>query len=262
MNFAKLWQSVQQDRLPHALLFVGGVGSGRHVCAEQLVRSLLCAAPDALGKACEQCQGCLLLTAGTHPDFMKITPETPGSMIRVDAVRALAERVTQSPLLAPRRVVVIDPADAMNTASANALLKTLEEPPSATIFILVTDENMRLPATVKSRCQIVQFGQGERVADMTEQDAFLQAVHAMATGKMDPLMIAEKWSSKEYQAKVSLLTIVNWLQSWLREQVLTQGGAWLAAMEYVQKTRRWLALSPNLNRQLVLEDVLLHIRKI
>jgi DNA polymerase-3 subunit delta' len=152
------WQSLAQrlrdGRLPHALLFTGERGIGKRQLAEHLAQRLLCQAP-AGDEPCGACKTCLLYAAGTHPDLLRLEPEEEGKAIRIDAVRAVGEFAAMTAAMGRWRVVIIDPAHAMNTASANALLKTLEEPAADTLLVLVSDAPAALPATVRSRCQQV-----------------------------------------------------------------------------------------------------------
>ena len=144
--------------LPHALLLCGPSGLGKRALAEAFVRTRLCESPHE-GHACGGCRTCKLLAAGTHPDRISITLEPnprTGVMrkeIVVDQIRELSARLAMASQLGGWQVAVIDPAEAMNTAAQNALLKTLEEPTDASLIVLVSDHPWRLGATVRSRCQ-------------------------------------------------------------------------------------------------------------
>lgn len=152
-----LWQGlmsrVAQQRLPHALLFTGTVGIGKRHLASSLAHALLCETPGSDGSACGQCQSCLLLEAGSHPDYLLVEPEEEGKAIGVDKVRGLAEFQSLKSQYQRGRVIQIQPADALNINAANSLLKTLEEPSGETTLILSTDRPMSLLATIRSRCQ-------------------------------------------------------------------------------------------------------------
>lgn len=149
--WAQVRAMIGAGRLPHALLLTGPPGSGKADFAAALAALLLC--PDAGGEqACGRCRSCALFAAGTHPDLLQVAPEDGGVQIRVDQVRAATDFAGLSLQLAPRKVILLRPADAMNTAAANALLKTLEEPPGATVLLLLASRAAALPATVLSRC--------------------------------------------------------------------------------------------------------------
>ncbi|WHZ19094.1 MAG: DNA polymerase III delta prime subunit [Rhodanobacteraceae bacterium] len=150
------------NSLPHALLVCGPAGLGKRVLTEAFVRARLC---ESLrdGRACGHCRACRLLAAGTHPDRVLVTfEENPKTHklrteIVIDQIRALSARLAMASQLGGWQVAVIDPAEAMNPASQNALLKTLEEPTASSLIVLVADQPSRLSATVRSRCQRVEI---------------------------------------------------------------------------------------------------------
>ena len=154
------WQQLQayseQQRIPQALIFNGPNGLGKRDMALQYSHGLLCQKPSH-GLACGHCQSCHLITAETHPDFITIQPEEPGKQVGIDVMRQLNIRLALKPQYDRYRLVLITPADAMNTAAANAFLKCLEEPTERTCFVLITAYENRLPATIRSRCQRLQF---------------------------------------------------------------------------------------------------------
>lgn len=154
--WAGIIELVESGRVPHALLLAGPPGSGKGDFAAALAARLLCTAPVA-GLACGECRGCALLAAGTHPDFLRVAPEDDSSVIKVDQVRNAIRFTSLSTQQAGYKVLVIAPADSMNTAAANALLKTLEEPPAATVLVLVSSRLSALPATVLSRCRRISL---------------------------------------------------------------------------------------------------------
>jgi DNA polymerase-3 subunit delta' len=156
------WQHVlglqRTQRLPHALLVSGTAGIGKAAFASALAQYLLCQNPRE-DEACGACKSCLLLRAGSHPDLMRLEPETDAKtektskVIKVDQVRELVEFGTKSAQLGGYRVVIVTPAHVLNVQAANALLKTLEEPGRDTLFLLLTDSPLSLLPTIRSRCQ-------------------------------------------------------------------------------------------------------------
>lgn len=150
--------------LPHALLLCGPLGLGKRAFADAFVRVRLCEQPVD-GRACGHCRACKLLAAGTHPDRIpRVTfeenPKPPHKLrteIVVDQVRRLSARLALATQLGGWQVAVIDPAEAMNSAAQNALLKTLEEPSAGSLIVLIADQPWRLVATIRSRCQRVDF---------------------------------------------------------------------------------------------------------
>jgi DNA polymerase-3 subunit delta' len=151
-----------QGTLPHALLLCGPIGLGKRALLEAFVRARLCESPRD-GCACGVCRTCKLLAAGSHPDRLRVTfePNPKTGVMRkeivVDQVRALSARLALASQFGGWQVAVIDPADAMNPAAQNALLKTLEEPSDASLIVLIADQPWRLTATIRSRCQRVDF---------------------------------------------------------------------------------------------------------
>lgn len=147
-----LWQKlVLRPQHAHAYLLQGPAGIGKRVLADQLAALLLCQQPDT-HRACGACKACHLLAAATHPDLYVLQPEEVDKAIKVDQVRALVDFVVQTAHLGGRKVVVVEPAEAMNPNAANALLKSLEEPAGNTVMLLVSHQPSRLLPTIKSRC--------------------------------------------------------------------------------------------------------------
>ncbi|MEJ2453592.1 MAG: DNA polymerase III subunit delta' [Candidatus Thiodiazotropha sp.] len=155
----RLQQARQQGRLPHALLFSGPRGVGKQRFALAFVQSVLCHDSDAEGRPCGVCRHCHLLHSGSHPDFQWVGPdaESKSGEIKIEAIRALTGGAALTAQSGGHKVVMIEPAHRMNTAAANSLLKTLEEPTRDTLIILLTDQPARLLPTIRSRCQQVLF---------------------------------------------------------------------------------------------------------
>ncbi|MCP3679163.1 MAG: DNA polymerase III subunit delta' [Gammaproteobacteria bacterium] len=163
------WQQLQQQRqrLPHALLFVGSEGVGKMHFASLLSASLLCSRPQTNGLACDSCRACHLIKAGNHPDLLQLVPEKPGQPIKIDAVRQLVKFNALSSHAQQAKVAIIYPAEAMNSAASNGLLKTLEEPADQRYIILVSQQPNLLSATLRSRCQMLHFSLPSREIALT-----------------------------------------------------------------------------------------------
>jgi len=150
------WQSWDQrrqaQRLAHAVMISGAEGIGKQRLALSMANRLLCLDLHGL-YPCGRCKGCQLLASGSHRDLYRLQPEPKSRFIKVDAVRELSRALAQSGQQGGWKVAIIEPAEAMNTAAANALLKTLEEPDGQTLIILLSARPSAVPATVRSRCQ-------------------------------------------------------------------------------------------------------------
>ncbi len=228
---------------------------GKARFARQLAASLLCEQSQADGLACGKCRQCLLLAAGNHPDLRLLVPEEGKTQIGIDAVRELVAGNTLSVGEGAYRVFIIDPADSMGRAAANALLKTLEEPIEGTLIILLSARADRLPVTIRSRCQSLRFSlptEQEAIAwlecnsQLTPEDAvqllrlangaplrvpaliengelgrhnrLLKDFVAIATGESSAVSLGEAWLKDHELA--SLLRYVNsWLAAMIRQKM-------------------------------------------
>jgi DNA polymerase-3 subunit delta' len=169
------WQRLVSrfPKIPHAILLSGMPGTGKRAFADQLAAWLLCLNRNPQ-QACSECSSCQWLKADTHPSLLRVSPEVDNKgktsqFIKIDQIRELMPFVQQTGK--GWRVIIIEPAESLNIAAANALLKTLEEPGEQVTLILVSDQPLQLPATIRSRLQ--QY----RVGDVNSQQAldFLNA---------------------------------------------------------------------------------------
>lgn len=234
-NWQRLQARLARGALPHALLLCGPAGLGKRAFLDRFVRGLLCE-QSREGEACGQCRACRLLQAGTHPDFVTLSyglrkDGVQRKEIVVEQIRELSARLAMASQFGGWQVVVIDPADAMNANAANALLKTLEEPSPQTLLLLVADAPWRLPQTIRSRCQRIEFqlpsredalawlrGQGIDPAEAaleaaggnpglarqwSEQGALAQRqlvrkdLAGLAAGRAEPMDVARRWLDGE-----------------------------------------------------------------
>ena len=261
------WEQLQQlrARMPHAILFHGAAGTGKADFIEAFAQSLLCENVQADGHACGACPSCGWFAQQNHPDYRRVRPEAledeapegeegadgdskkakstkaPSKEIKIEQIRALADFMNISTHRQGLRVVVLYPAEALNTPASNALLKTLEEPPPGTVFLLSSNSLDRLLPTILSRCRKFALpmpdqaqalawlkGQGLPDADswLREQGGAPLAALAQseAGGREDleallqllgnpsiegALKIADKLS------KTPLAMLVSWQQRWL-----------------------------------------------
>ena len=253
------WQrwAGMRARLPHALLLKGPQGIGKLDFARLMAQSLLCEHPHASGMPCHECPSCHWFEQETHPDYRELQPEAlvegeegsaqesgkkkPSRQISVDQIRALADFANLSAHQGGHRVVLIHPAEAMNTNASNALLKTLEEPGGRMVLILVSHKPQQLLPTILSRCVALAMPmptpeasstwlreQGVRDTEAAlaqagfapllalqltaessvsdERQRFLQAIRQPA--QLDALALAEALQ------KTDPGLVIHWLQQW------------------------------------------------
>jgi DNA polymerase-3 subunit delta' len=264
----EIWRKLTQNRefRGHALLLKGKKGIGKYEFARQLAKSLLCTAPTAERKACEECLSCGWFEQSSHPNFYQVMPEAltvnPGEnsekeegeeksgsaatkkaasqQIGVDQIRKLTDFVYMTGHQNGYKVILIYPAEAMNTASANALLKKLEEPPENVLFILITHQVQSLLPTIRSRCQqiVMPIPDVETSVAWLKQQAVSDPVDCLAAAGYSPLsaLLLDKGehaahyeqfiqyvaNPKQFDPlslagtlqQTSLPTVVSWLQKW------------------------------------------------
>ena len=252
----ELWQQLQQ-RLPHAILLSGQAHSGLEDLAGALAAHLVCSKTDTgSSHACGQCRNCQLLVAGSHPDVSALKLIEESKLIKVDQIRDFVQQMSLTPGIAKCKVAVIWPAEKMNLAAANALLKTLEEPPGHTHIILASCEPSRLLATIRSRCQqyTVAAADSELVdtwlgaqdyASEPRQSAILAArglpllaltylreellpirrkvgvaLLKSARGQADVLQVATEWVKLSTQLGQPLVWL--WLSQWMQDIIATR----------------------------------------
>jgi DNA polymerase-3 subunit delta' len=182
-----LSQALSSSRLSHAYLFYGPESIGKKLLAVEFAKALNCLSPETDG-ACGTCNSCRKIEDHIHPDFFfleptKATPTAREAALRIDEIRELQKKLGFLPYEGKVKVAVLDQVEKMNLQACNAFLKTLEEPPSSTILILITSNIYQLLPTLISRCQGIKFNplppeaireilqsQGEETLDPTEVD--------------------------------------------------------------------------------------------
>jgi DNA polymerase III subunit delta' len=294
----KLWQEGGLNH--HALLIQGRNGIGKRDFAYALAQSLLCENLDTkTHQACGTCEACHWFSQGNHPDFRLVEPASlqeesaeadsddsktsdkpdkkASSQIAIGQIRELEDFVSISTHRDGYRVIMLNPAEAMNANAANAILKMLEEPPANTRFLLVTSEPRRLLPTVISRCRRVEMAMPEKkvsqqwlaeqgieqadsllaqsgdaplaalkLADGEYQAGRREWLQGLAQGKSTPFMMLA-----EGQQKQPLVQPVNWMQTWCYDLLAIKSGA--QARYNVDYTDALTKLAQNLSTQKLLE---------
>lgn len=241
-------------RLPHALLLRGPDGVGKTRFARHLLAALLCEHAAFEARPCGACRGCTLVRAETHPDLHELVPLEAKQQIGIDQVRALIGRIGLTSQYGGRKAVLVAPAERMTRAAANTLLKTLEEPPGDAVLVLVAHRAGALPATIRSRCQIVDFPVPEaevarhwlaaelgseeaaetalRLAHgaplnaldlagrgaLEAREAILQDLASLTAGDGDPIATAQRWRD------MGLVDVLHWLLSMVCDLVRLKNG--------------------------------------
>jgi DNA polymerase-3 subunit delta' len=234
-------------RLPHALLIHAAPGVGGEWLATWAAQLALCT--ESRGAPCGECGACRRTAAGQHPDLISVGLPEDSQQIRIEQVRELSAELALTSHQGGYRVAIISPADSLNRFAANALLKTLEEPPPRTLLALVAAQPSRLPATIVSRCQRIRIRQPSRaqsvawltatrgtaewsaVLDVIGEAPFSAAaldpgaiaklddevrrtLAEVHSGRADPVAVAERWSRAELPLRLACLE--NWLTECIR----------------------------------------------
>lgn len=157
----------QTGNFPHAILLAGVAGIGKKELALYFAKGLLCQSPQNNPQTgqiepCQSCRSCQLFNSGNHPDFNHITTPEDKKVIPVDNIRELIQWSVLSSQFGGKKIIFIEPAEAMNPNASNSLLKTLEEPVSNTIIILLTNKKQALLPTIRSRCQTIDLALPEK----------------------------------------------------------------------------------------------------
>ena len=290
-----LWQQMAgRAQHAHAYLLHGPAGIGKRALAERLMASLLCKQPAGL-EACGTCKSCLLLAAGSHPDNYILEPEEAGKAIKVDQVRELVSFVVQTAQLGGRKVVLVEPVEAMNINAANALLKSLEEPSGDTVLLLVSHQSSRLLPTIRSRCvqqacplpgealslhwlatalpdcsaqervELLTLAAGSPLAAVKlqaqgvreQRAAVVEGVKKLLKHQQSATQLAESWNA------IPLLLLFDWFCDWssliLRYQ-LTQDESGLG-LEDMRKVLQYLAQKTPQEKVLNIQDWILAQRQ-
>jgi len=256
--FKDAWIAIHEnEKLPHALIFKGKEGIGKYNFAIKFAKSYLCQKPLSNHLPCEVCSSCEWFP-DSHPDFKHIAPienEDDESSKRktvrkknilIDQIRELSEYLELSAhQVSGKRVVLIEPADSLNQAASNALLKILEEPPENTLFILLSSQIQKLIATIRSRCQLLDLrgpSLDEAKLFLIDQNIALEESLLSFTGGSPFNAIKELENKSEREAVTQLLSQGHNIDiTKVNYSILTQGLDWTLNM--IQKWAFDLLLS-------------------
>jgi DNA polymerase-3 subunit delta' len=246
-EMATLAAAYRAGRLPHGLLLHEAPGAGGDWLAKWTASLVLCQNPSQA--PCGTCPGCHRVATAQHPDLVVLQPIEDSRQIRIEQIRELSEELALTAHQGSYKVAVITPADSLNRFAANALLKTLEEPPARTLIMLVVTQPSRLPATILSRCQRIRIraparkeavawleasrgaddwnavldtlGEAPMLAAEVDPKSVVQVgqevrrtLEEATTGGGDPVATAERWSRAELPLR--LRCIENWLTERIR----------------------------------------------
>lgn len=236
-TYQQQWNIIEKawkvQRLAHALLFVGPLHCDLGAFTQKVAQLLLCSKQN--NQADCMCNDCLMLVNNQHPDLQWIKAENTFGSIKIDQIRELQINAYLTPQRAKCRLVVLEGADRMNTASANALLKILEEPAAHSVFILLAQQLGTVLPTILSRCQLIRFASAtnvteenllqlgayyppdsERAAIIQQAEGLLDTLIALIQGKEHPCAVAAQWAKFEFNTLFWFLYLVfaqcNYLQ--------------------------------------------------
>ena len=216
-----------RERLPHAILVHGPAGVGKVEFARALAAAMLCESPRGAA-ACGSCPSCHWFSQGNHPDFREVLPEAAAEdgeeegeaaegarpdkakslVIKIEQIRAVGDFVALTTHRAGYRVLLLHPAEALQPASANALLKTLEEPPPRTLIAMVSSQPQRLLPTIRSRCRLFALApppQAEALAWLREEGV-AQPESALAAAGGAPLLARDLAQPEEAELRKRVVT--------------------------------------------------------
>jgi len=301
---AQEWTHLQRqlaiEQLPHALLLVGGQSTGKSQFALALARSLLCSATEGSFN-CGRCRACELSASGSHGDFLWVQPMENSRVIKIDQIRDTVRFINKTAGFGLRKVIVIAPIESMNINASNALLKSLEEPANNTYLLLVCNRLFSVPATIRSRCQILRFGIPPREAcldwlDITtgnrdqsrhvleladglpmlghqlfcrdrgeEFEARCLGLKALFGGDSTSTQPTIVWSEVDIDMFLDQFTLEmqKLLESLSLNQLKTnRGKSFFRILDDIARLQSAIGAGANLNKQLVMESLLSKLRKL
>ncbi|CEG56755.1 DNA polymerase III subunit delta' [Legionella fallonii] len=293
INHPTQWQQIQsalnQKRIAQAMLFVGPLHCALSEFTINVMQLISC--KEAINRPCYQCVECKMIHRMEHPDIQWIKPEKNGGVIKIDQIRELQSSAYLTPQRTNYKLIVIEAADRMNIAAANALLKILEEPTRHTLFILIAQQLGTMLPTILSRCQIITFSsssdeysnnllmlgeqypaESERALIINQSQSILDGLIAVIERREHPCVLASQWSQFELSALLWFLYLVySQLQQMFFSISVTKGPAihqlnQLASLlnpmvifkqiDIINTLLRKISHNINVNHILALEDLL------
>lgn len=289
------WQYIfnrkNSGKLPHAILIQGTEGLGKYHFAQCIAELLLCQKKDT--QACGKCSACQLLESNNHPDLIIIRPEEKNKVIKIEQIRNLVAELNHTSQQGGYKVAIIEHAELLNIAAANSLLKTLEEPASDVIIILVSPHPAVLAATIRSRCQIISMKIPSYVAaqewllkqevettefqlvlalaenaplkaleftqeksNLHKRQEFFQHLHALQNEKLSTIQAAEQLLAWDLRF---LLTTFMYIVSDIIKIKFTEAEN-VMNQDQIQELRQW-ATKTNLNRLFTYYAYLLELQR-
>ncbi|HLA70877.1 MAG TPA: DNA polymerase III subunit delta' [Steroidobacteraceae bacterium] len=275
--------AIAGSRLAHGLLIHEDPGAGGLMLARWITQVVTCR--EAARAPCGECQDCRWVAADQHPDVTRLSPEGDSTQILIQSVRDLSAELALTAHGRGYKVAIIAPAEAMNHFAANALLKTLEEPPARTLLLLVTSQPSRLLPTLRSRCSRLRLvgpsreaaaayleaarGAGPWAEALTATGAgpfalleadpaaiaqlhrdTLATLRDIGSGNLQPPAVAERWAKGELPIRLACL------ESWVTERILESGS--IRDVTHLSGQ----GMPPNICRLFELSDAVRDMRKL
>jgi DNA polymerase III delta' subunit len=254
-----LKKAIERDRVPHAYLFSGPVGAPLVETAQAFAAALNCQTERGVG--CGECTACSKIASGIHPDVVTLVREGAANIVPIESVRTqVIGRIGLPPHEADTRVFIVEEATAMAPPAANALLKTLEEPPGRTLFVLCTTAPEQLLPTIRSRCQRMRFAGGAALvdADPSRGERIAKLGEELASDRHDPTLPTRVTEGKGDAAPVLVAAALRLHARALEAAAQSDLGAAQRAARRAQTVLSWhtaIAIH-NANPQLAIEALI------
>lgn len=281
-----LTNTVQSNNLLHSYLFTGVDGIGKSIFAREFAKMILCTSSKQ--KPCDTCKSCIEFQGNSHPDFLQIDPEE-GKTIKIEQIRYLQEKIAEKPITSDKKVYIINDCDTMTREASNSLLKTLEEPPSYAILILITANESKLLATIKSRCTKIAFSPlneeeiknfltskqlqedvtdnmikqcegsiGKALKIQEEKDLYIEVEKVLKNIETEDITSVWKQAEVLYQAKEKINSLLDYMNIIFYEKLHTnQNIKCIKAVSIVEEAKK--RINSNANYDMTIDNLLLKL---